>query len=791
MITTQPKSHLRLEGESVEFCCNATGNPAVNSFEWLKNGKLLNESFSAGGTTLTLTDLKFADSGNVVCRANSPAGAAFSDSVSLSVRANPDDFCSDAYESYEISLPSECIQAETNSVKYDIGKCSPKDCRRNNSNIEQNCSVDKKYCCTANEKERRLIQCTGYSFTLYVTTSCSCGDCEDNEITLNGQAVGAISGLPLRFGTIEVDGSSVGSTGIFGDFSFNVPRGTTRIAVMFKDTIFNQFLETLKIIRLNEDVSGSFNIHVKMIEKSTPININSNVSNTLQLGNQDGAESIASLTIPSNSIFYSNGTQYNGAVKASLNFFDPRNESSIENAPGEFVSIDQEGQTQNLQTFGVFSLSLQDQSGSNLMIAGETEIRLDQTYFESTSVGNLSDATLWGLNTETGVWEEQARFSVSSSRRKKRWADFLFVTLDISAYRWINIDKVIAADRCYFKTKIFEGNEELTNYRVHVVVNGTSSTVSRFQSYVYRDNAIWTICKDGVPLRGFIGVEKYGKNIQVDVSDSGLTSSIKSVVDYKILKDNRTVSVKNIMDDSVGPFYSSERFENSQNILRFKVIDPFGYSFKVLNPSMMESITNNHPGNEVWYPPLNSHKPSDDQYRSCFIKIGTENSKLNLAFRVFSINNDSKIIGIHEKGLINGSACIEYRCSLQNPDFDLNKATKSDFYRYPKSFTRVKIIPLGQYCHVLNESSILRNQEKTNMGFSYLHSNIYNSMYEAYIADTEYEGIYFHKSEDFESIGEAREKAIKECNTGKHSSFSENIDDMTPDVGLAVKFYCY
>ncbi|KAJ8306698.1 hypothetical protein KUTeg_015739 [Tegillarca granosa] len=818
VITTQPKSHLSIENalfvqQRQKLIGDLTSKTIKNDQGFLsdrkillifygidvlkhssaitqktsqlKNGNLLNESFYPGGSSLILTDLKFADSGNVVCRANSPAGAIFSDSVYLSVRANPDDFCSDAYETYEVNLPSDCIQADTNSIRYDIGKCSPKLCKKNNSNVEELCSVDKRFCCSPSKREKRIIQCTGYSFPLYVTTSCSCGECEDIDIRIYGQAVGATSGLPLRFGTIELEGNSVGSTGIVGDFSFTVPRGTTRIAVKFKDTIFNQFLDTLKIIRLNEELFGSFNIHVSMIEKSTPIDISSNVSNTLQIGDQDSSKSIASLTIPPNSIFYSNGTQYNGAAKASLNFFDPRNSSSIENAPGEFVSINLEGQTQNLQTFGVLSLALQDSSGSNLQLTGETEIKLDQSFFESTSIGNVSDAKLWGLNPETGIWEEQGTLSVITSKRKKRQTSFLVGTIQISAYEWWNFDVPFDSEKCYFKSEVFEGTEQLSRFTVRVIylTNTASNSIVKFrETPILSNTPELARCRKDTPLKSYIEVEKDGKKIPVDLTNSGLSASAESFIGYQVMEDGRAVSGDVRLSES-GPFYSSSD-ASFQNTFRFK-LESNDYSLKVLNPDMQEAIQYHHPGNEVWYPPLNSLLQGEIQYRTCFIKIGTVNANTNLLFRVISINDDSSILGIHEKGLINGSTCIEYRCSVQNPDF--TRVEGNDFYRYPETYTKIRVIPIGQVCSVSSESSQLRANEQANLGLSSPRSNTGNTFFEANIPDNEYEGIFFHKSYSFNDMSVARKSAIKECNKGEHDSFSTV---MSPNVGLALTFSC-
>lgn len=159
-------------------------------------------------------------------------------------------------------------------------------------------------------------------------------------------------------------------------------------------------------------------------------------------------------------------------------------------------------------------------------------------------------------------------------------------------------------------------------------------------------------------------------------------------------------------------------------------------------------------------------------------------------FRVKSFNNASTLLGIHEKGLTNGSTCIEYRCSVQNPVLDPKKADRNDFARELKTYTFVQILPVGQVCTVSSEVGVLRNQEKTNMDLSSTRTNVGRTVFEANIPDTECDGLYFHKSSTFEEISNARKIAIQECNKGVHDSLSETETDMTADVGLALTFAC-
>lgn len=130
------------------------------------------------------------------------------------------------------------------------------------------------------------------------------------------------------------------------------------------------------------------------------------------------------------------------------------------------------------------------------------------------------------------------------------------------------------------------------------------------------------------------------------------------------MEDDRTVSAVMRISDS-GPFYNLLP-SSFDNIFHFK-LQRTDYSLKVLNLSMHEAVLNNPHGNEIWYPPLNSFLQSEVVYRACFIEIGTANANSNILFSVISRNDNSTLLGIHEKGLTNGSACIEYRCRCPEP----------------------------------------------------------------------------------------------------------------------------
>lgn len=79
--------------------------------------------------------------------------------------------------------------------------------------------------------------------------------------------------------------------------------------------------------------------------------------------------------------------------------------------------------------------------------------------------------------------------------------------------------------KCYFKTKVFDGDSQTTNFNVTVLYQTDllSDTVVRFQEiFISSDEVISAICKGNATLNVYIGVEKDGKKMPVDTVNSGL-----------------------------------------------------------------------------------------------------------------------------------------------------------------------------------------------------------------------------------------------------------------------------
>ncbi|KAJ8306666.1 hypothetical protein KUTeg_015707 [Tegillarca granosa] len=167
--------------------------------------------------------------------------------------------------------------------------------------------------------------------------------------------------------------------------------------------------------------------------------------------------------------------------------------------------------------------------------------------------------TIIGVSTTKGTTEGTSRIPAAETSTllstTSSTKTFLVGTLLINASPLSSND---VWSKCYFKTKVFDGELQITNFNVTVLYQTDifSDTVVRFQEiFISRDEEISAICKENASLKVYIGVAKDGKKIPVDTVNSGLKPSAELLINYTVMEDGRTVSAVMRMSDS-GPFYN-------------------------------------------------------------------------------------------------------------------------------------------------------------------------------------------------------------------------------------------
>ena len=637
-----------------------------------------------------------------------------------------EEFCKDALQQKNVSLPSNCIQLGTNATTYDVGFCLSKRCRSNGANNTNSCSDKLKSCCVPARLESRTLSCVDYNIEVLVIKECSCGACDAGSIIVNGKAVGAQSGSPVIYGEVWLNGEFVSYTDTSGIFTVTVKNSVDRAIINLKDTYYKEYLDAVRIIDITDSLSGSISIKVPMLKAAVPVVSDSNVETVIKTLTEQNtsANDVAEIRIPADSFYTKMGDKYSGKVSYKMTFINPV-ETNAEEVPGQFEFINEEGSNTQLASKGVFNIQIEDESGRELIVDDVIDVSFPEY--------NDQNFTLWKLNEATGIWEPLT-LGTESKRRKRRRTEGLIGEIDmnqISSKQWFNLDKPWEFDEmfeniCFFKVRVYKDenmSEEITSragfkMEYHKVENSILKTYYRFTP-ASGATCFPASCKNET---GYIRFYFSKVTVFDDARDLYAVDIINFPLSYyDIVDGGKTLKVQ-MKSDTNGPFYSDDaicKASGRNDIhIRFRVETQDDFTFEEATPSPNSGYTPlpleqlQAIQQKVWYPLV------ENLHRICFIKINvtfaidTSNQELdysNIKFHVVSqgdkISNTTDFVFGVRGFTVNATRtdttyCVEYKCS--------GKLQGTDVIDY----TRIKIDirqPSPYHCHVIDIQSDLRD----------------------------------------------------------------------------------
>ncbi|XP_052781429.1 cartilage intermediate layer protein 1-like isoform X1 [Mya arenaria] len=718
-----PMSKKRLVGESLSLCCQADGLPEIDYYEWFQNSQLLDTALYPNATLLNIDNVRETHSGQYQCRANSPAGAIMSTAVNIQIRETPDDFCTKSLRQKAFALPSDCVQEATNTATFEVGECIAQTCRQNGSIDVQTCGEGSHSCCSVKESKLETVQCSGYTMQVVVVNKCGCGPCSSNTFTISGTALSALDKSPVKYLYVYVNGEFNSYTDKRGYFTVTVDAFASPLTLNLVDKYNKQFLPAVKRIAISEGFSGTMKVEVNLVPVASPIEIDASIENTLNARSESNTHAPnAEIVIPAGSFYDENGEYYNGTVSASFTFLDTSNTSNIEQLPGVFRSIDAEGETNNLDSLGVFNLYFRDNGGNPLSLGEEIEIKFPV----NTSPDILDmDFQLWSLNTDTGVWEQISIYSQSSRRKKRQlsteWIGNINLS-DFEYYKWFNIDQLRDNYEtvCYFKTRFYKDrnltldvNDPERNYELEMLstANGILTTIYGYVRHP-DDECIPVGCDQSINM--YISSFYNSRTNYEHLYAAG--PAINTGQYFHIQEDEKAIKIS-IQSSSNGPFYDDENvcIQSSSNPLQFY----HGYTgpSRYIPVEFCSQYASSPPDEKeplcrlAWYPYRDQPKYVEDGYKVCKAKVKVslrDGFKLDpgqfISLKVTSYGgNESEIANIYLGSLeydidVNDSKnilCVEYKCSgMYDPGFE-NRFDKTEVkivLRYPKSEIHCNVV---------------------------------------------------------------------------------------------------
>ncbi|OCU00832.1 cartilage intermediate layer protein 2 [Xenopus laevis] len=698
-----PYSKIRKEGQKVTFCCEATGNPIPTKYYWYHNSTLLDKQIFKYDKALTLRNLQAVQTGTYQCRASNGLGVVKSSVAQLTIVGKQENSCSKSPQEHLIKLPAGCFQTTTRSLYHNVGKCPNAQCVGSVSS-EILCKDKVDYCCGVKQMMLQEVQCPGYILPIMVVKECGCVKCIQPKVLVRGRVTAYDTGEPLRFGQIFVSGENMGFTGYKGEFTLEVPAGTKRLVVTFIDRE-DKFVETIKVFPFDPKGSTVYQ-DVKIMRKSQPKNLDPGIINIIPLGTVEAEDPMAEIVIPPYSFTRTSGEVYNGTVKASVTFLDPRNISTASAASSDLNFVNRDGEIAPLRTYGMFAVDFRQEDTNAILLAGKVEVHLNTEQVKMPQ--HLKEMKLWSLNEETGMWEEESRFQVVKGGQRKRREErsFLIGQLEIRERRLFNLD-VPEHRRCFVKVRAYMNEKFIPSEQLEgVVINlinlepvaGFSSNPrawGRFDSVITGKNgaclpafcdaqrpdaytAYVTAIMGGEELEAAPSSPKLNPNV-VGVSQPYLSKLGYQRSDHEDTAGKKTAFKLNLakpnpnnLDETSGPIYAYRNLRGcegapvSDNHFRFYRVEEDKYEFNVV-PFVETDLTSWIGGYLSWW-------PNPQEFRACYIKIriqGTQEymirsrnaggSHPRTTGQLYGLRDIRSVRDLHVDR--SSAACVEFKCS--------------------------------------------------------------------------------------------------------------------------------
>ncbi|XP_066492495.1 cartilage intermediate layer protein 2 [Tiliqua scincoides] len=701
-MVSHPESKVRTVGQKVRFCCSVRGTPEPKKYYWYHNGTLLDRKRYTYDSSLVLRDLSQGQAGSYHCKASSDLGSIKSSIAHLRVIDPGVPTCIAQPEEYLIRLPDECFQEKTDSYFYNVGHCPNARCAGSLIDSLQ-CRDDVEHCCGTRRMEVREIHCIGYILPIKVVAECGCAPCTQPKVLVRGRASAADNGEPLRFGEIYLGAKKIGFTSYQGTFTIEVPPDTQRLVVKFVDRM-QKFVDAVKVFPFNQR-GGAVYQDVKLLRRKMPIDLEATKTNIIPLGEVAGEDPIGEIVIPPGSFFRPNGQAYNGTVKASVTFLDPRDIASVSSASSDLNFVNADGDLFPLRTYGMFSMDFREEETHQSLETGRVEVRMNAELIKVPE--HIQKMKLWSLNPVTGLWEEEGSLKPAKERRGKREErSFLIGNLEIRERRLFNLD-VPENRRCFVKVRVyindkFNPSEQLEGVVVTLInleprpgYPSNPQAWGRFDSVVTGPNGacLPAFC-DGQRADAYtayvtatIGgeeLEAVPSSPKLNPSAVGVSQPYLNKLGYQrsdhedpalkktAFKINLAKPNQNNIDETNGPIYAYRSLKEcneapvTANHFRFYRVEEDKYEYNVV-PFKESDLT-------TWTGDYLSWWPNPQEFRACYIKVKI-NGPQEYMVRSRNVGGShprtrGQLYGLRDSRSVrdldvynSSAACVEFKCS--------------------------------------------------------------------------------------------------------------------------------
>ena len=288
------------------------------------------------------------------------------------------DSCDPSPKSKIQTLPPGCKEDSSGSDRVNVGTCSYEECIKRGQGDSGKCGgeVDKtRRCCSPASMVDSSVSCgNGMKFTVEKVSSCACSVCSVPDTIVRGRVVDA-DGNPLKKGEITVKGDKNRySTDLNGYFKIPVKSGTKRLVLTVRDKAVGKLQETTKAFVIHE---GQVSFYTIVLQKKPPATkFAATQEKKIPLGTP-GKPAFVDADIPAKAFLTADGKVYEGEITANVGVVDPRSASDMAASPGDFSTVDENGEEVLLGTAGILRQAFTDSSGNKLNLDKNITIRMD------------------------------------------------------------------------------------------------------------------------------------------------------------------------------------------------------------------------------------------------------------------------------------------------------------------------------------------------------------------------------------------------------------------------------
>ena len=325
---------------------------------------------------------------------------------------------------------------------------------------------------------------------------------------LSGIVVGGPDETPVEYCDIVVNGTVVAFSDFDGTFEIPVAKSAKRLVATFRDYM-EEYEESTVVLPFRKGTTTFHKIHLRL--EVVPIEFDPEVEKAVPIASDEAAEVI----IPANSLIDKDGNPKKGKAKVKIQFNDPRNERDILESPGDFTTVDEEGEEQLLRTYGVFRIKVQDENNQNLGLTKNLHLNIDLEQLTGEKFDESKPTPhLWWLDEKTGRWVDAGELKRNKelTKRPKRQLGSRAFSGEITPeniIRAYNLD--ISSERCFAKVKAFgQGGAGEQNAKVtSIFMNPRGQAIQGYFTQTTNSNGhlcISTQCNSD----GYLEVEKDG-----------------------------------------------------------------------------------------------------------------------------------------------------------------------------------------------------------------------------------------------------------------------------------------